>query len=36
MTAKLYPVITKQRGKVKARPQYVSEGLLGKSLESQL
>lgn len=31
MTEKLYPVVSKQRGKVQARPQYVSEGLLGTS-----
>ncbi|KAJ5680819.1 hypothetical protein N7536_011958 [Penicillium majusculum] len=27
-TTRLYPVIMKQRGKVKTRPQYVSDGLL--------
>ncbi|KGO43728.1 hypothetical protein PEX1_088310 [Penicillium expansum] len=33
MTEKLYPVVSKQRGKVQARPQYVSEGLLDNILE---
>ncbi|KAJ5210710.1 Ribosomal RNA adenine methylase transferase [Penicillium cf. griseofulvum] len=33
MTTKLYPVLKKHRGKVKPRPQYVSEDLLDNVLE---
>ncbi|CAG7990355.1 unnamed protein product [Penicillium nalgiovense] len=33
LTAKLYPLITKQRGKNRPRPQFVSEGLIDNVLE---